>query len=81
MWPNLPRDLTHVDAVYETPDGKIVFFIGRTYYVFTGNAMEYGYPKSLTALGLPASLEKIDGATVWGHNSKTFFFSGHEYWR
>lgn len=29
MWPELPKGLTHVDAVYERPDGKIAFFIGK----------------------------------------------------
>lgn len=28
MWSALPRNLTHVDAVYERPDRKIAFFIG-----------------------------------------------------
>ena len=32
--------------------------------------------KSLQKLGLPASLEKIDGAMRWGYNDKTYFFSG-----
>lgn len=36
MWASLPKDLTHVDAVYERPDRKIAIFIGteqfsRTY--------------------------------------------------
>lgn len=40
MWPELPKDLTRVDAVYERPDRKIAFFVGkqskyrlRTFYV------------------------------------------------
>lgn len=81
MWSGLPRNFTHVDAVYERPDDKIVFFIDQLIYVFTGNTLERGYPKPLTSLGLPADLKKIDGATVWGHNGKTFFFSGNRYWR
>lgn len=51
------------------------------FYVYVGHLLERGYPKPLTTLGLPDSLEKIDGATVWGHNGKTFFFSGNMYWR
>lgn len=81
MWSGLPKNFTHVDAVYERPDNKIVFFIGRYYYVYSGNTLESGSPKPLTELGLPKYLEKIDGATVWGHNGKTFFFSGNLYWR
>ncbi|XP_060814551.1 matrix metalloproteinase-2 isoform X2 [Bombus pascuorum] len=78
---NLPENIDHVDAVYERPDKKIVFFIGKRYYVFNANNLEPGYPKPLTKLGLPESLEKIDGAMIWGHNGRTYFFSGSEYWR
>ncbi|XP_033231708.1 matrix metalloproteinase-2 [Belonocnema kinseyi] len=77
----VPKDTDHVDAVYERLDKKIVFFIGRLYYVFNARVLEPGYPKPLTTLGLPASLEKIDGAMVWGHNKRTYFFSGTMYWR
>ncbi|GAB1861325.1 Matrix metalloproteinase-2-like [Camponotus japonicus] len=78
---NLPLSIDHVDAVYERPDKKIVFFVDREYYVFDAISLEAGYPKPLTNLGLPASLEKIDGAMVWGHNGRTYFFSGSMYWR
>ena len=27
-------------------------------------------------LGLPDTLEKVDGAMKWGYNQKTYFFSG-----
>lgn len=40
-----------------------------------------GYPKPLTHLGLPSSIDKIDAALVWGHNNRTYFYSGTEYWR
>ncbi|CAK9820460.1 Matrix metalloproteinase-24 [Anthophora plagiata] len=78
---NLPEEIDHVDAVYERPDKKIVFFIDKNYYVFNANNLEPGYPKPLTKLGLPESLEKVDGAMIWGHNGKTYFFSGSMYWR
>ncbi|XP_048509263.1 matrix metalloproteinase-2-like isoform X2 [Athalia rosae] len=77
----LPVDIDHVDAVYERLDTKMVFFIGRKYYVFNGAKIEYGFPRPLTDLGLPESLDKIDGAMIWGHNSRTYFFSGTMYWR
>ncbi|CAD6206024.1 GSCOCG00009998001-RA-CDS [Cotesia congregata] len=78
---DLPEDIDHVDAVYERLDKKIVFFIGRNYYVFNANKLEPGFPRPLSTLGLPESLDKIDGAMVWGHNSRTYFFSGTMYWR
>lgn len=32
LWRELPQNLTHVDAVYERLDKKIVFFIGNTFW-------------------------------------------------
>lgn len=55
--------------------------LGNQYFVHNGNDVEGGYPKPLTNLGLPPSLERIDGAMVWGHNGKTYFYSGTMYWR
>lgn len=81
LWYNLPENMNQVDAVYERQDGKIVFFIGRHYYVFDGNNPLPGYPRPLTALGLPEELDRVDAAIVWGHNSKTYIFSGTMYWR
>ncbi|XP_067008356.1 matrix metalloproteinase-2 [Anabrus simplex] len=81
MWAELPENLTHIDAVYERNDKKIVVFIGKQFYMFDGYRLERDYPKPLTYLGLPETLEKIDGAMVWGHNKKTYFFSGTMYWR
>ncbi|XP_076246166.1 matrix metalloproteinase 2 [Calliopsis andreniformis] len=78
---NLPEDIDHVDAVYERPNKKIVFFIGKKYYVFNANNLEPGYPRPLTTLGLPETLDRVDGAMIWGHNGKTYFFSGSMYWR
>lgn len=33
LWRELPQNLTHVDAVYERLDKKIVFFIGNTFEI------------------------------------------------
>lgn len=108
MWPGLPRNLTHVDAVYERPDHKIAIFVGMSYiytflkslivmsnfycinrilflgkqlYLFDSQYLIQGYPKSLAQLGLPESLEKLDAAMIWGHNGKTYFYSGSMYWK
>jgi matrix metalloproteinase-16 (membrane-inserted) len=54
---------------------------GKLYYVMNANALAPGYPKPLTHLGLPADLEKIDAALIWGHNNRTFFYSGALYWK
>lgn len=34
----------------------------------------------LTSLGLPISLDHIDAAFIWGHNNRTYLFSGTLYW-
>ncbi|XP_063226236.1 matrix metalloproteinase-2 isoform X2 [Bacillus rossius redtenbacheri] len=80
IW-KIPENYTHIDAVYERLDKKIVFFIGKKYYLFEGATLQPGYPKLISRLGLPDSLEKVDAAMVWGHNSKTYFYSGTMYWR
>jgi Hemopexin. len=58
-----------------------LMFSGNQYYLYNGNELQRGFPKPLSNLGLPESLEKIDGAMVWGHNGKTYFFSGTMYWK
>lgn len=32
----------------------------------------------MTALGLPDSVDKIDASLVWGHNNRTYFYSGEK---
>ncbi|XP_037956211.1 matrix metalloproteinase-2 [Teleopsis dalmanni] len=81
LWSLLPENFTKIDAVYENHERKIVFFIGRYYYVFDSVTLEPGYPQPLTSLGLPYSLTHIDAAFIWGHNNFTYLFSGTLYWR
>jgi len=54
---------------------------GRYFWRFKGIELIYGYPKPLTSMGISPDVEKIDGAMVWGHNKKTYLFSGTQYWR
>lgn len=81
MFWNLGETVNRVDAVYERPDRKIAFFSGRRYWLLDATQRLRGYPRPLTDLGLPSSLTHIDAAMVWGHNGKTYFFSGDQYWR
>lgn len=60
---------------------RLIKQIGKRYWQFSGNNPLEGYPRPLTDLGLPADLESIDAAMVWGHNGKTYLFSGSKYWR
>jgi matrix metalloproteinase-16 (membrane-inserted) len=81
MWRELPPSLTHVDAVYEHND-EIIFFIGKQYWRFgDGITLRPGFPKPLTSLGISPTVERIDGAMIWGHNKKTYLFSGSLYWK
>jgi Hemopexin len=68
--------IDHIDAVYERPDHRIVFFIGRNIFILNGNALLDSGPIPLTRIGLPDSVEKVDGAFRWGWNGKTYIFSG-----
>lgn len=57
------------------------FVSGKMLYLFDTYDLVQGYPKRLVDLGLPESLEKLDAAMVWGHNGKTYFYSGTMYWK
>lgn len=78
MWHQL-QDVDKIDAVYENSKSHIIFFSGKKYYVFDGPDLLSIQP--LTNLGLPDTLNRIDAAFVWGHNNKTYFISGRNYWQ
>lgn len=76
FWYGLPANVDKVDAVYERPDHKIVFFAGKYYYVLAGNSQLEQGPTPLSFLGLPDDLDHVDAAMTWGWNGRTYFFSG-----
>ena len=78
-WRDLPHDFTHVDAVFEQNDGKILFFIGRDVYVFHSTTLER--KMSLSYLGISKNVDKIDAIFTWGYNKRTYILSGELYWR
>lgn len=53
-WKGLPKNLTKVDAVYESPDTrKVIFFIGQLIYSLNHDTtLERGYPKTLSSIGI-----------------------------
>lgn len=79
MWLGLPRDFTHVDAVFQDDVGRISFFTGRNVYVFKGNT--FAYRTTLTRYGIDQSVDKIDTIFKWFYNQRTYIFSGDKFWR
>uniref|UniRef100_A0A674NB86 72 kDa type IV collagenase n=1 Tax=Takifugu rubripes TaxID=31033 RepID=A0A674NB86_TAKRU len=71
-WPDLP---SKIDAAYENPvDETTVFFAGNEMWVYKADALERGYPKKLSSLGLPSDLQHIDAAFNFRKNKKTYLF-------
>lgn len=84
MWYVLPIGLNQIDAVYErSPNGKIVFFIGSLYWELDDNRSGK-FPKSgrsLTDLGLPEEVDRVDAAFVWPRDNRTYLVVGDQLWR
>ena len=81
FWYGLPSRMLDdenlvIDAVLERFDHKIIFFVGKYYYILDGNTLLEEGPLPITLLGLPENLEKLDGAMRWGWNDRIYFFSG-----
>ncbi|XP_064156111.1 matrix metalloproteinase-9 isoform X2 [Anguilla rostrata] len=75
-WPALP---SIIDSAFEDLlTKKLYFFSGRRVRVYTGSSMLE--PHSLEKLGLPGSLERVEGALERG-KGKALLFSGEKYWR
>jgi len=80
FWQGLPKD-SKVDAVYERPDGQVVFFSGRYFWVVWERSVLAGYPRPLSDLGLPEETPAVDAAFASSHNSRTYLITGAQYWR
>nr|XP_020023670.1 matrix metalloproteinase-27 [Castor canadensis] len=78
LWPSLPADL---QAAYENPKDKILFFKDENFWVVRGYAILPGYPKSIQTLGFPRRVKKIDAAVCDRNTRKTYFFVGIWCWR
>uniref|UniRef100_A0A8C5WI92 Matrix metallopeptidase 25 n=1 Tax=Leptobrachium leishanense TaxID=445787 RepID=A0A8C5WI92_9ANUR len=80
FWTGLPQDLDKLDAVYErSNDSRIIFIAGSSYWVFQDTNVQPGYPRPLSDFGL--GTDQVDGAFVWKHNRKTYFFRKRHFWR
>ncbi|XP_064156296.1 matrix metalloproteinase-9-like [Anguilla rostrata] len=75
-WPALPST---IDSAFEDLlTKKLYFFSGHRVWVYTGSSV-LG-PCSLEKLGLPGSLERVEGALERG-KGKALLFSREKYWR
>nr|XP_020476317.1 matrix metalloproteinase-9 [Monopterus albus] len=75
-WPALPPV---IDTAFEEPlTKKLYFFSGTRFWVYTGKNV-LG-PRSIEKLGLPKSIQKVDGALQKG-TAKVLLFSGENFWR
>ncbi|KAJ8393546.1 hypothetical protein AAFF_G00060190 [Aldrovandia affinis] len=75
-WPALPST---IDSAFEDLlTKKLYFFSGRRVWVYTGKSL-LG-PRGLEKLGLPSTLERVEGALQRG-KGKVLLFNGENYWR
>ncbi|KAL3064164.1 hypothetical protein OYC64_000447 [Pagothenia borchgrevinki] len=75
-WPALPAV---IDSAFEnTLARKLYFFSGTRFWVYTGKSV-LG-PRSIEKLGLPNTVQKVEGALQRG-KGKVLLFSGENYWR
>ncbi|KAJ3585910.1 hypothetical protein NHX12_012317 [Muraenolepis orangiensis] len=75
-WPFLPAT---IDSAFEDKQTKnMYFFAGTQFWVDTGKNV-LG-PRSIAKLGLPSTVEKVEGSLQRG-KEKVLLFSGENYWR
>ncbi|KAG7520331.1 matrix metalloproteinase-9 [Solea senegalensis] len=75
-WPALP---SVIDSAFEDLlNRKLYFFSGNRFWVYTGKSV-LG-PRSIEKLGLPSSIQKIEGSLLRG-KGKVLLFSGESFWR
>ncbi|MBN3324945.1 MMP20 protein, partial [Atractosteus spatula] len=76
FWPELPDN---IDAAYESMESdRVYLFKGNRVWALFGYDIVQGYPKSITTLGLPRSVTKIDAAVYDEQSRKALFFTGNQ---
>ncbi|KAL7025765.1 hypothetical protein ACKWTF_013617 [Chironomus riparius] len=76
-WRQLPHRMTHVDAVYQATDGKVLFFIGQAVYSFIGTQLDKMF--KLDDLGIDSRILKIDAIFRRLDSQQTYIFIGDYY--
>lgn len=59
----------------------ICWLPGNEIYIYSASTLERGYPKTLSSIGLPSDVHKIDAAFSFSKSKKTYLFSGNRFWR
>lgn len=72
MFP-LPDYVKRIDAAYERPDGMIVLFHGRKFWVYDGARITSNSPNSISYYGIPEYVDKVDAVQVWAKNGLSMF--------
>jgi hypothetical protein len=71
--------MTKVDAVYQTIDGRILFFVNEAVYSFERNKRMKVY--KLSDLGIDSNVQKIDKIFRKPNSHQTFIFIGENYFK
>jgi Hemopexin len=72
FFPNLPKRLKKIDALYEIPEeGEIVFFTGTEYITYDSRGPIYS-SYNITRYTNDPDIKKVDAAMTWGENNRSF---------
>lgn len=77
MFP-LPNYVKRIDAAYQRPDGMIVLFYGRKFWVYDGAKITTNSPNSISYYGIPEYVDKVDAVQVWAKNGLLNLYSARE---
>ncbi|KAL7025256.1 hypothetical protein ACKWTF_013421 [Chironomus riparius] len=77
-WQGLSSKLTHVDAVFQIANKKVLFFINQDVYIFDDNRLEKSY--KLKYFGIDSSVLNIDFIFKKSDNNQVYIFIGKYYY-
>ncbi|XP_070495318.1 interstitial collagenase-like [Chironomus tepperi] len=78
-WKGFSPRTTHVDAVFQTSEKKILFFMNQDVHTFIGNTREKSF--KLKDLGIDESVLKIDAIFRKSDNNVVYIFVGNYYYK
>ena len=85
QWKGLRQSVTKIDAFYEnTKQRQFWMFVDNEIYVYgelRNRSIGLLFISSLSNLGLPTYVHKIDAIFTWGSDGRTYIFAGDKYWR